>query len=71
MTGYDDILHAERPRSAKHPPMSRPERAKQFLPFATLRGFGDLLTDREDSVISRMDKVLEEEEVWEDENSSV
>ena len=47
MTRYEDILHAERPCSRKHPPMKREERAKQFMPFATLRGYGDILSDRE------------------------
>lgn len=47
MGWYDDILHRNRPESANHPPMSRAERAKQFMPFATLRGYGDALADRE------------------------
>lgn len=35
---YEDILHMERPRSKKHPPMSRHDRAAQFSPFAALTG---------------------------------
>ena len=53
MTGYEDILYAERPRSPKHPPMKREDRAKQFMPFATLRGYGDILSDREVTGITR------------------
>ena len=36
---YDDILHGCRPVSAKHPPMSRADRAAQFSPFAALTGY--------------------------------
>ena len=53
MTGYEDILDAERPRSPKHPPMKREDRAKQFMPFATLRGYGDILSDREVTGVTR------------------
>lgn len=35
---YDDILSLERPRSKKHPHMSRHDRAAQFSPFAALTG---------------------------------
>ena len=47
MKPYEDMLDLERPVSPKHPPMPRAERAKQFMPFASLRGFGDVITDRE------------------------
>ena len=47
MKPYEDMLDLERPLSPKHPPMPRAERAKQFMPFASLRGFGDVITDRE------------------------
>ena len=53
MTGYEDILDAERPRSPKHSPMKREDRAKQFMPFATLRGYGDILSDREVTGVTR------------------
>ena len=43
---YDDIIGLERPVSLKHPPMPRPDRAKQFMPFAALRGFDDVIDDR-------------------------
>ena len=35
---YADILDKERPVLPKHPPMPRENRAKQFMPFASLRG---------------------------------
>ena len=47
MGRYDDILSQNRPESPNHPPMPRPERAKQFMPFATLRGYGDAIADKE------------------------
>ncbi len=42
---YDDMLSLKRPASA-HPRMPREERAKQFMPFASLRGFGDEISER-------------------------
>ena len=45
MVPYDDILNLERPTSA-HPSMPRADRAKQFMPFASLRGFDDVIDDR-------------------------
>ncbi len=45
MGTYDDILNLERPVSS-HPSMPREERAKQFMPFASLRGFDDVIDDR-------------------------
>lgn len=38
-TPYDDILHLPHHVSEKHPPMSRPDRAAQFSPFAALTGY--------------------------------
>ena len=46
MSDYGDILDRERPPHGDHPPMPRADRAKQFMPFATLRGYGDMITDR-------------------------
>ena len=71
MTNYDDIIRMERPRSAKHPPMPRTTRAKQFMPYATLRGFGDILSDRKDAVEAMINNPPEEEDDWEDANCSV
>ena len=47
MGEYDDIIGLERPGSA-HPRMPRADRAKQFMPFASLRGFGDEIHEREE-----------------------
>lgn len=42
---YDDIMDMERPRSAKHPPMPREERAAQFSPFAALTGYEEAIQE--------------------------
>lgn len=42
---YDDMLDLPRPVSAKHPPMSRAERAAQFSPFKALTGYDDEVTE--------------------------
>ncbi len=56
---YDDMLFLERPESA-HPRMKREDRAKQFMPFASLRGFGDEIRERE---FPRTEKrILDEDE---------
>lgn len=47
MGKYDDIIHLSRPYSAQHPPMSNAERAKQFMPFAALRGYDEAISQRE------------------------
>ena len=47
MGKYDDIILMERPVSRTHPPMERAARAKQFMPFAALTGFEDVLAERE------------------------
>lgn len=38
---YEDIIHLPYLKSEKHPPMSKAERAAQFLPFAALTGYDD------------------------------
>ena len=47
MGRYDDIIGLERPVSRKHPSMPRADRAKQFMPFASLRGFDAVIDDRQ------------------------
>lgn len=47
MGPYDDIINLEYPVPRKHPRMPHEERAKQFLPFAALRGFDDEIDDRQ------------------------
>ena len=59
MSHYEDILHLSRPKSQRHAPMSRIDRAAQFAPFAALTGheaaieetarLTDRLFSREDS----------------------
>lgn len=42
---YSDIIHGERPVSAKHPPMPMMKRAAQFASFAPLEGMNDEETE--------------------------
>ena len=45
MGKYDEIMHMSRPVSKVHPPMDRAARAKQFMPFAALTGYGDAIDE--------------------------
>lgn len=47
MGRYDDMLRLPRPVSKRHPRMTNANRAKQFMPFAALRGYGDALAEKE------------------------
>ena len=44
---YDDIIDLPHHRSTKHRHMSNLERAVQFMPFAALKGYYDLIRERE------------------------
>lgn len=41
---------------SKHPKMSRENRAKQFLPFAALKGYEEALREKEKEIESLMEK---------------
>ena len=41
MNNYDDIINLPHHISAKHPRLSKEQRAAQFAPFAALTGYGD------------------------------
>ena len=45
MGKYDDILALPRHVSARHEAMARPDRAKQFVPFAALKGYDETIAD--------------------------
>ena len=45
-TEYQKILHRTRPVSGRHP-MAVEKRAKQFAPFAALKGFEDEIQEQE------------------------
>lgn len=40
---YDDIIALPHHRSRKHPHMSAQQRAAQFMPFAALTGYEDVI----------------------------
>lgn len=42
---YDDIIDLPHHRSRRHPPMSRHNRAAQFMPFAALTGYEAVLDE--------------------------
>ena len=50
---YDDMIKMPRPVSRNHPPMSMEERAAQFLPFAALSSFGNVLRETARSTETR------------------
>ena len=52
MGRYDDIIGLERPLSS-HVRLPRADRAKQFMPFASLRGFDDEIREREEVLEER------------------
>ena len=59
MGRYDDLLHLQRPENGRHPRMPREERAKQFMPFAALKGYEDAIAGKQQLYERRME--LDEE----------
>lgn len=54
-TPYDDIIHLSRPKSQKHPPMPRKDRAAQFAAFAALSGYEDAVKEAARLTQTRME----------------
>lgn len=52
MPDYSDIMGEERPRSKRHP-MEIAHRAKQFAPFAALKGYEESLQKQEEWFLSQ------------------
>lgn len=54
---YDDIIDLPHHVSRRHPPMSRHKRAAQFMPFAALTGYEQVIEETarrvEESVAAR------------------
>ncbi len=46
MHKYDDMLELPHHVSRNHPRMSEENRAAQFMPFAALTGYGDMIEER-------------------------
>ena len=42
---YDDIIDLPHHVSRRHPPMSRHKRAAQFMPFAALAGYDQVIEE--------------------------
>lgn len=53
MGKYQSIISMHRPISEKHGKMSRVERAKQFAPFAALKGFEDAIGRENRTLLSK------------------
>ena len=47
MGAYDDMLCMARPVSRKRTPMPRADRAKQFMPFAALKGYDNAISQKQ------------------------
>lgn len=62
MTGYEDIIHLPHHVSARHPQMSRENRAAQFAPFAALTGYGDVIRESARFTEGRPELTEEEKE---------
>ena len=58
---YNDIIALSRPKSKKHPPMSALDRAGQFSPFASIKGYGDEIEEEARFVEGRVE--LDEERI--------
>lgn len=58
MGKYEDIINLERPGS-KRAKMPVPDRAKIFMPFSALTGYGDVIAEKQKITIERI--VLSEE----------
>lgn len=60
MNNYDDIINLPHHISAKHPRLSKEQRAAQFAPFAALTGYGDAIKETARITEDRIE--LDEEE---------
>ncbi len=47
MSKYDDIINMPHHVSTKHPRMALEERAKQFSPFAALKGYEEAIEEKQ------------------------
>ena len=52
---YDDIINIDYPFVSKHPSMSLNDRAKIFLPFAALKGYDQLILDKQKVKVQKIE----------------
>ena len=50
---YDDIINLPHHQSRKHPHMSRHQRAAQFMPFAALTGYNQVIEQTAETAIAQ------------------
>ena len=55
MGEYDDILHLPRHVSNRHPHMKNADRAKQFVPFAALKGYDEAIQEKQVLYVPRQE----------------
>ena len=55
---YSDIIDMPRHVSAKHPHMSRSDRAAQFAPFAALTGYDEMIDEAGEQNAVAEDRVI-------------
>ena len=60
MNAYSDILALPRPVSRRHPQMRRADRAKQFMPFASLKGYDDTIRESQALHAERLERIDEQ-----------
>lgn len=52
---YKDIIEQVRPISKRHPPMANADRAKQFSPFAALKGYEEAIQSKQKRYTPRIE----------------
>lgn len=57
---YNDILSHPRAVSRRHAPMARQDRAKQFMPFASLKGYDDTIRESQALHAERLERIDEQ-----------
>ena len=53
---YDDIIDLPHHRSTRHPPMSMHNRAAQFMPFAALTGYEEVIAETARRNVEEVDR---------------
>ena len=53
---YDDIIDLPHHRSIRHPPLSMHNRDAQFMPFAALTGYEDIIAETARRTVEEVDR---------------
>lgn len=60
---YDDIINLPHFHAEGKPLMSNHDRAAQFMPFKSLKGYDDLVDDKAEDVLNDEWEVIEYEDI--------